>query len=197
MNRFRTRLAVRRPLTGVTLAVSGLLVATTLTACGAGQISQTATQQPAVNGTVGAVGSITLRNVHLQAVQTGDQLAPGSNVDLMFYAINQSPDTADKLVSVTSDVGSVALTGDTAIPANGLLAVGAPDPVGEAAHVEELDAVEAADVSGASVALSKPISNGLTYDFTFTFEKAGETTLAVPISAGGAPRQGEAGSSHH
>lgn len=35
--------------------------------------------------------------------------------------------------------------------------------------------------------LSKPVTNGLTYDFTFTFEKAGETTVAVPISAGEAP----------
>ena len=197
MNRFRTRLTTRRPLTGVTLAVGGLLVATTLTACGAGQISQTATQEPAVNGTSAAVGSITLRNVHLQAVQTGDALAPGSTVDLMFYATNQSPDTADKLVSVTSDFGSVALTGDTTIPANGLLAVGKPDAVGEAHDVEALDAVEAADGAGASVALSKPISNGLTYDFVFTFAKAGETTVAVPISAGGAPRQESSDSSHH
>ena len=39
------------------------------------------------------------------------------------------------------------------------------------------------------MALSKPITNGLTYDFTFTFEKAGETTIEVPISAGEAPRR--------
>jgi hypothetical protein len=34
------------------------------------------------------------------------------------------------------------------------------------------------------VHISKPITNGLTYDFTFNFEKAGETPSPVPISAG-------------
>ena len=53
----------------------------------------------------------------------------------------------------------------------------------------ELSEVEAADAADASVALTKPIRNGLTYEFTFKFEKAGEKTLAVPISAGDAPRQ--------
>ena len=40
----------------------------------------------------------------------------------------------------------------------------------------------------AEVTLSKPITNGLTYNFTFNFEKAGQTTVAVPISAGENPR---------
>ena len=55
--------------------------------------------------------------------------------------------------------------------------------------VTELSSVEAANGADASVALTKPIRNGLTYNFTFTFEKAGQKTLAVPISAGNAPRQ--------
>jgi len=36
----------------------------------------------------------------------------------------------------------------------------------------------------ATVTLAKPISNGLLYNFTFNFEKAGQATLQVPISAG-------------
>ena len=78
------------------------------------------------------------------------------------------------------------MTGNTELPAGGLLTVGAPD------GSRELSAIEAADAADASVALTKPIRNGLTYDFTFMFEKAGKTTVAVPISAGNAPRQ-EAG----
>ena len=35
--------------------------------------------------------------------------------------------------------------------------------------------------------LAKPISNGLTYNFTFNFEKAGQASVLVPISAGLAP----------
>ena len=75
------------------------------------------------------------------------------------------------------------MTGNTALPASGLLTVGSPD------GVTELSAVEAADAADAAVALTKPIRNGLTYDFTFTFEKAGKATLSVPISAGNAARQ--------
>jgi len=33
------------------------------------------------------------------------------------------------------------------------------------------------------------VAPGATYKFTFDFEKAGETTVAVPISAGEAPQR--------
>jgi hypothetical protein len=36
----------------------------------------------------------------------------------------------------------------------------------------------------AAVTLTEPITNGLMYNFTFNFEKAGATAVAVPISAG-------------
>jgi hypothetical protein len=180
----------RASVTRAGLAVGGLLVATALAGCGAGQISQTATQAPAVNGTTGAANNITLRNVHIQAVESGDALEPGQDVDLMFIASNLSPDQGDKLVGITSEVGAVTVTGSTEIPPNGVLIVGTPD------GVTPLSSVEAADASDASVALTKPIRNGLTYNFTFTFAKAGETTLSVPISAGSAPRQEVAADAH-
>jgi hypothetical protein len=173
----------RASVTRVGLAVGGLVVATALSGCGAGQISQTATQAPAVNGTIGTVKNITLRNVHIQAVQKGDALKPGSDVDLLFVASNLSPDAPDKLIGITSDVGQVSFTGSTTVPPNGVLIVGTPD------GADPLSAVEGAEAGDAKIALSKPISNGLTYDFTFTFAKAGQTTLSVPISAGSAPRQ--------
>lgn len=50
------------------LAACGLI----LTGCGAGQISQTADQQSAVNGATANIANIALRNVHIQAVQSGD-----------------------------------------------------------------------------------------------------------------------------
>ena len=176
--------------TRVGIAACGLLAVTALVGCGAGQVSQVATQEPAVNGTSASVDNIMLRNVHLQAVQNGDALRPGEDIDLIFTATNQSPDVDDRLLRITSDVGSVTLSGDTALPANGLLEVGAPDGV-EA--LGEIEAVEAATGAEAVVALSEPVSNGLTYQFTFTFERAGDRTLEVPISAGNAPRQGGGG----
>ncbi|OBK79786.1 hypothetical protein [Mycobacterium sp. 1164985.4] len=163
-----------------------------LVGCGSGQVSQMATQEPAVNGTSANVGEIALRNAHIRAEQVTDFVRPGKDVELIFVAANNSPDQADKLESITSDVGTVSLTGDTTVPAGGMLTVGAPD-----GQITPLESVEAAEAAEAKVALSKPITNGLTYDFTFKFEKAGETTVRVPISAGESPRRGgavEAGS---
>jgi hypothetical protein len=182
----------RRGGTRISLAIGGILVATALTGCGAGQVSQVATQEPAVNGTIGAAGDIKLRNVHLQAVETGDALQPGKEVPLIFSAANNSPDKADRLVGITSDVGSVALTGDTAIPAGEQLAVGIPDGVTEYIAADS----DAADPALATLTLTEPIRNGLTYGFTFTFEHGGQTTLEVPISAGNALRQDEAPDAH-
>jgi len=44
-----------------------------------------------------------------------------------------------------------------------------------------LVSVEAMNAATATVILSKPISHGLTYDFTFEFARAGTVTVAVPI----------------
>lgn len=175
MNRFKIRLFAAT----AGLAACGLLV----TGCGTGQITQTSTQESAVNGTSANIGSIALRNVHLQAVQTSDFLQPGSTVQLMFVAANESPDVDDALLRISSDVGAVELDGDGSLPAGSALVVGSPDgqdafmPMGSAAPTT------------AEVTLSKPITNGLTYNFVFEFEKSGKGTVSVPISAGEAPRR--------
>jgi copper(I)-binding protein len=172
----------------IRLAACGLAAAgVVLSGCGAGQVSQTATQEPGVNGTSVNVGTVALRNIHLRAPQTTDYVQPGRDVELIFTAINNSPDVDDKLVSVTSDVGTVSLRGDTTVPAGGVLVVGQPD--GQTVALESAEATEGAK---APVALSKPITNGLTYSFTFDFEKSGKTTVSVPISAGEQPRREDA-----
>jgi copper(I)-binding protein len=186
------RLPSRSSAVTVALGACGLAVAATLVGCSAGQVSQTATQQAAVNGTAATAGNITLRNVHLRAAQTSDYVKPGSDVELIFVAANESPDTSDKLTSITSDSGTVALTGDTSLPAGDVLVVGEPD-----GQTSALEQAETADAATAKVDISKPITNGLTYNFTFTFEKAGDITVPVPISAGEAPRREEAADASH
>ncbi|HET7666702.1 MAG TPA: hypothetical protein VFK56_11670 [Mycobacterium sp.] len=178
------RLKPRTSVLTAGLAACGLAVAVALSGCGAGQVSQTATQEPAVNGTNATVGQIALRNIHVRAAQKTDYVQPGSPVELLFVAVNGSPDTNDKLVSVTSDIGTVSISGDSTVPANGVLVVGEPD-----GQTKPLEAAEKAEAVQAKVALSKPITNGLTYQFTFTFEKAGKTSAQVPISAGEQPRR--------
>ncbi|EFG77590.1 hypothetical protein A5674_05900 [Mycobacterium malmoense] len=160
------------------------VVAILLSGCGAGQVSQMAVQEPAINGNKVTIKNVALRNIHIRAAQTGDFLQPGRTVDLVLVATNQSPDTPDRLVSITSDVGSVALSGDGRLPAGGMLLIGTPDgqkvapgPVGSS------------NAAKATVTLAKPITNGLLYNFTFNFEKAGQATVLVPVSAGLEPPQ--------
>ncbi|MDT5183154.1 MAG: hypothetical protein QOI29_1312, partial [Mycobacterium sp.] len=101
-------------------------------------------------------------------------------VHLALVATNQSPDTADALVAVTADIGAVTLVGNTAIPADGILIVDSPDRV---VHAGALAAVKRANTATATVKLTKPISSGLIYEFTFRLAHAGETTVGVPVSA--------------
>ena len=163
----------------VTLAAGAVIGALTVSGCGAGQLSQTAMQQSAVDGNAAVVRNVALRNVHIQAVQTGDFLRPGATVDLVLVAVNQSPDTADKLVGVTTDIGKVTVSGDPTLPPSGVLFFGSQN--GQSKNADR--AIERGDTVKATVALSKPITNGPNYDFTFTFEKAGSVNVSVPISA--------------
>lgn len=169
--------------------LAATLIATTLTGCGAGQQSQTATQEPAVNGSSAGVGSIALRDVRIRAEITGAELKPGESVDLMFVAANQSGTENDRLMGITSDVGSVTISpSNPELPANGSLIVGKP----EGAEAEAMQKLADAQKATATVKLNKPISNALTYDFVFKFQRAGEAKVAVPVSPGeNAPRQGE------
>ncbi len=172
----------------VAVAACGLAATLTLSGCSAGQISQSANQQPAVNGTLTWVGDpatgIALRNVHLRAPQQSDYVQPGTGAELLFAAVNESAALPDRLVSITSPVGTVTLTGDLRVPAGGTLIVGTPD-----GQPSALSATEGASTVEAAVQLTQPITNGLNYPFTFTFERSGQNQISVPISAGEAPRR--------
>ncbi|HZA11943.1 hypothetical protein [Mycobacterium sp.] len=184
MNRFPRRARAPRA-----LAICGLVAAAALTGCGAGQLSQTASIEPAVNGASATVNHIALRDIRIRAIQTSDALQPGKTVDLLFVATNQSSDINDSLVSITSDFGSVSVTGNREIPAGGALIVGTPEAGTPEGDASALSATEGARTATATVTLSKPITNGLSYNFTFRFAHAGETTVPVPITAGtNAPR---------
>ena len=177
MNRFKIRLRV------ATIGLLALL-ASVLSGCGTGQVSQTAVQEPAVNGNKVTFNNMALRDIRIQAAQTGDFVQPGRTVELVLVAVNQSPDTPDRLVSITSEIGNVTVSGDARLPAGGMLFIGAPE--GQRVAPGPLESNNAAK---ATVNLTKPITNGLAYNFTFNFEKAGQASVMVPISAGLSPQQ--------
>ena len=183
MNRFDYRVSKsrssRRSAKLAALAAGAVIGAGAIAGCSAGQVSQTAMQQSAVDGNQAVINNVALRNVHIQALQTGDFLRPGATVDLVLVAVNQSPDITDKLVGITTDIGKVTVTGDPTLHASGVLFVGPQN--GQSKKSDS--AVENADSVKATIALSKPITNGPNYDFTFNFEKAGSVSVGVPISA--------------
>ncbi|MGV0697334.1 hypothetical protein [Mycolicibacter sinensis] len=166
--------------------VTALAVAAALAGCGTGQISQSADQAPAVNGTSATVGDLALRDVRIQAAQDGDALEAGQTVDLLFVATNQSTDTGEELTGISSSIGKVSVVGGRSVPAGGVLVVSAPagPDLPTAPASKALSEVSNASTAAATVTLDKAISNGLTYDFTFDFKNAGPVRMAVPISAG-------------
>jgi copper(I)-binding protein len=182
VNRFDYRESKPRSSRVAALAAGGLIGAVAITGCSAGQLSQTASQESAVDGNHAVINNVALRNVHIQAQQNTDFLRPGKTVDLVLVVVNQSPDVTDKLVGISTDIGEVTVTGDPTLPAGGTLFVGTPNGLNKKA-ADTAAAVEAADSVKATVALSTQITNGPNYNFTFKFEKAGSVTLAVPISA--------------
>jgi len=189
VNRFdyRDYRSSRRSARVAMLAAGGLIGAVALAGCSAGQLAQTAMQQSAVDGNQAVINNVALRNVRILALQTGDFLRPGATVDLVLVAVNQSPDITDKLVGITTNIGKVTVTGDPTLPASGVLFFGAQN--GQSKNSDH--AVEKAHSVKATIALSKPITNGPNYDFTFTFEMAGSVSVAVPISAPEGPRHNE------
>ena len=121
MNRFKIRLPIRLPalVTQVALIILVALMAPAISGCGAGQVSQTATQEPAVNGNRVTFNNVALRDIRIQAAQRADFIEPGKTVELVLVAVNQSPDITDRLVGITSDIGTVTVSGDGRLPASG------------------------------------------------------------------------------
>ncbi|HJP75125.1 MAG TPA: hypothetical protein VJ914_12695 [Pseudonocardiaceae bacterium] len=113
----------RRVLTRFAPTVAGLGIAVLLVGCGAGQITQTDTQQSGVNGGSGQVGAIAIRNAELQWPDNAQGVyAPGSSATLIVTIANTGIDP-DQLVSVSSPAAtSITIdgseTGTKPLPGN-------------------------------------------------------------------------------
>lgn len=171
----------RRVATIAALVAGGALV---LSACSAGQISQTAEQVSAVNGNSADQGEISLRNVHI-AYPNGEEYtnSKGGKAALAFVAINNSPDTADKVTSISTDAGKVIVT--PALPAElkpqrELIA----EAAGTAVTETELSTDESKPLLVEITDLEQNLTPGLTIGVTFAFEENGAVTVQVPVDAG-------------
>ena len=106
----KSRLAVVVALaTGLGLAAAG---------CSAGQITQTDTQVAVVDGASGDVGAIAVRNAQFAFPVSGHEYKAGDEAAVVVTIVNNAT-TADKLLSVSSDVGGPAtLDGDVELEPN-------------------------------------------------------------------------------
>lgn len=169
---------------------SGLLIGTT--ACGAGQISQTANQAPAINGNEIDAGPLALRDVHIVFPKDGstEEFVNGGPLEMAFLIANRSADTADKLegISFADGSGSVDIEGKTDIAPNQSLRAGTPalllTPSTQPSNPSEERIT--VTVTGAP----DNVTPGLTIPMVFDFQNAGEKTIEVPVDAGAIlPRQ--------
>ncbi|WP_326566706.1 hypothetical protein VSH64_33255 [Amycolatopsis rhabdoformis] len=110
--------------------VSALGAVLVLAGCGAGQITQTDTQQPAVNGTYATVKTLALRNVAIQYPAQGAAYSAGQSAPLTLTIANQGAKD-DQLLSISSDgtQSPAQIGGATDIVAGHTLVIGPDDAV--------------------------------------------------------------------
>jgi copper(I)-binding protein len=124
------RLQNRRVLGAGVLALGAALV---LAGCGAGQITQTDSQQPAVNGTHAQVKTIDLRNAAVRYPTSGPGYAAGATPALTLTIVNRGTQD-DSLVSVTTEGGTQAtIDGSKTVVAAHSLVIG-PDDAAESTN---------------------------------------------------------------
>lgn len=105
-------------------AAAGVGIALVLSGCGAGQISQTAGMEPAVNGAEGDVGPVAVRNIQFAYTPHG-AYEKDASVALTGALVN-SAQSDDELVSVTSKAGQVEINGDKKLVAGRSLLIEVP-----------------------------------------------------------------------
>lgn len=142
--------------------------------CSAGQITQTATQVAAVNGASAEKAGIALRNVFIGIAADAP---PTNRAELKFYAINTGEEP-DRLLAIESEGATVTLEAD---PAKLLMQPGTALAAGE--PIQQLEKPKAPDKPiTATVELADgTVQPGLTMEFTFVFERAGEIPITVPF----------------
>ncbi|MGW5050476.1 hypothetical protein [Actinokineospora sp. NPDC004072] len=159
----------------------GLAALLATAACGAGQITQTDSQLPAVNGVNADAGGIAVRNAEL-AYPDGGHYPQGGQAALIAALINPGTES-DTLVEVSSPIArSVTLTGDTALPGGVTLSVGTPN--------EDFKA-EPPTATTTSATTTAPTTTGTGGATTTGATTAATTTTTAPAGTTGAVERGK------
>lgn len=188
----RVRTMLTRKRTRVAVAAAAVTAGLLLGGCSAGQITQTDTQDPAVNGVHADIGDVSLRDAQL-AYPGGNQPAyqRGSDARVIVSVVNGGPQD-DQLVDVSSPwFDGSQIKGDKKLPARGALRSGtdkddrrggsnaaakvsnAPSGNGPTHHLS-------IDLTGMKKPALRP---GVTVPVQFKFSVSGQKTVQVPIGA--------------
>ena len=166
---------MNRALRAATLGVL-LLSPIALSACSAGQVTQTASQDRDKVGAMAEVGDITLRAVEF-AYPRGGIYEDGDDAELRMAIINDSEE-ADALVDISGEgFGDVEIDDDTA-PGSG--SPGSTSEIEIPANGSVF--VDGEDLSISLTDLDESLTTGQSLELTFTFENAGEVTLPVTVA---------------
>jgi copper(I)-binding protein len=189
---------VNRALRAATVGVL-LLSPVALSACSAGQVTQTATQNRDKTGAMAQVRDLTVRAVELEYPR-GGVYEPGDDAELRLVVVNGG-EAADTLVDVEGDgFSGVEIQGPEApagaSPAAGPTTANGSGSTGPAEIVIPPRSTVFVDGTNATITLTdlaESLTVGQYLELTFTFENAGTLTLPVTVAnADKAERRGEA-----
>jgi copper(I)-binding protein len=178
---------VNRALRAATMGVL-LLSPVALSACSAGQVTQTATQERDKVGAMGQVGDLSIRQVQFLSPREG-VYEQGDDAELQLAVVNAGEE-ADTLTEVSGEgFGEVEFD-------DGSTGSGSADGI-------EIPGDSTTYIDGDELAITlTDLDEGLTagqyIELTFTFENAGEITLPVTVATPDeALERGEAFDFHH
>jgi copper(I)-binding protein len=154
---------VNRALRAATMGVL-VLSPLALSACSAGQVTQTATQERDKTGAQAQIGDITLREARL-AYPRGGVYDAGDDAELVVAIVN-SGEQSDTLTGVEGDgFGDAEISGDEIeIPTDSAVFVGTGDSTVTLTDLDE------------------GLATGQILKLTLTFEDAGDITIPVSVS---------------
>jgi copper(I)-binding protein len=167
----------RRVLSSVVLGFGAALA---LAGCGAGQITQTSTILPAVNGAFGQAGPVSVRDANLANRDQCEQAYPAASNAPLEFTIANSGQRDDELVSINStNATSAAIEGQKTIVAGSTLvasaAFGAKAPSGVDTKIGHTNVT----LNG----LKSVVWPGQLVPVTFAFRDSGSVTLDLPIGS--------------
>jgi copper(I)-binding protein len=170
---------VNRALRAATMGVL-LFSPIALSACSAGQVTQTATQDRDKTGAQAQVGDISLRQVQLLHPR-GDSYDRGDDADLQAAIINGGRE-ADTLVRVEGDgFASAEITG----PSTGTSSASRGSGQGIEIPAGSSVFVGGDDYTVTLKDLEESLTTGQYLEVTFTFQKAGDVTVPVTVATPG------------